>query len=267
MSNVYQFPFGEYVSPVVQEDRTPKKVFVLGVYASAVHAKWVRANKNEQGCFALAVASEPRIFWDGNKEEAQAIIDKIKIPSELGHLELPNEDLNGPSAKALDEKILAPLGFTRDDTWLCDLLPETRLNENQVRARDEVYEPLVEKYGLNHITIPEATNKYCDAERVKEITKELIESKAEILVLLGNYPIEQYLNKVTKAPFNSLSEYVFTNRNKYGSSTEVEICGKKIRVLPLVHPHHIIPVKDHSPTWHKIHIKWVAERKKDINKI
>ena len=33
----YYYPFGETVHPLVQQDRTPKKVFVLGVYASAVH--------------------------------------------------------------------------------------------------------------------------------------------------------------------------------------------------------------------------------------
>ena len=31
----YYYPFGETVYPLVQQDRTPKKVFVLGVYASA----------------------------------------------------------------------------------------------------------------------------------------------------------------------------------------------------------------------------------------
>ena len=36
----YYFPFGETVHPLVQQDRGPKKVFVLGVYASAVHARW-----------------------------------------------------------------------------------------------------------------------------------------------------------------------------------------------------------------------------------
>ena len=36
----YYFPFGETVKRLLQEDRTPKKVFVLGVYASAVHARW-----------------------------------------------------------------------------------------------------------------------------------------------------------------------------------------------------------------------------------
>lgn len=35
----YYFPFGQELRPLVQEDTPPKKIFVLGVYASAVHAK------------------------------------------------------------------------------------------------------------------------------------------------------------------------------------------------------------------------------------
>ena len=34
------FPFGMPIMPVQQADRSPKRVFVLGVYASAVHARW-----------------------------------------------------------------------------------------------------------------------------------------------------------------------------------------------------------------------------------
>ena len=71
----YQYPFGEYARPLVQEDRSPKKIFVLGVYASAVHARWKR--ENNIICLALAVASEPRIFWDGNPDEAREIISGI----------------------------------------------------------------------------------------------------------------------------------------------------------------------------------------------
>ena len=82
---------------LVQEDRTPKKVFVLGVYASAVHARWMRNGIVE--CPALAVASEPRIFWDGNEDEAREIIGRIKIPAGLGTLSPAGKNLNGPSAK------------------------------------------------------------------------------------------------------------------------------------------------------------------------
>ena len=37
----YDFPFGDTAKPLVQEHRTPKKVFVLGVYENAVHAYWM----------------------------------------------------------------------------------------------------------------------------------------------------------------------------------------------------------------------------------
>ena len=41
MSNEYQFPFGEYLHPVVQEDRTPKKVFVLGMLSGSSECKYI----------------------------------------------------------------------------------------------------------------------------------------------------------------------------------------------------------------------------------
>ena len=78
----YYYPFGEIVHPLIQQDRTPKKVFVLGVYASAVHARWKIGSKTI--CPAMAVASEPRIFWDGNPEEAAEIISRIHLPEGLG---------------------------------------------------------------------------------------------------------------------------------------------------------------------------------------
>lgn len=38
MTTIGTFPFGEPVKAVTQTDRSEKDVFVLGVYASAVHA-------------------------------------------------------------------------------------------------------------------------------------------------------------------------------------------------------------------------------------
>ena len=54
----YLFPFGQELHPLVQQDRSPKKVFVLGVYASAVHARWKK--DGQIICQALAVARNHR---------------------------------------------------------------------------------------------------------------------------------------------------------------------------------------------------------------
>src|SRR5437870_1786553 len=105
----YVFPFGQPLQKVEQKNRTKMKAFVLGVYASAVHAKWIGADGKIK-VSALAVASEPSIFWAG--ENAQETISGIEIPMELGRLGVPaNPSLNGASGRALDEFYLKPLGL------------------------------------------------------------------------------------------------------------------------------------------------------------
>ena len=260
----YHFPFGQEVRPVVQQDRTPKKVFVLGVYASAVHARW-KGRDGREICKALAVASEPRIFWDGNEEEARKIISKIKIPKELGTLEPAEDRFSGPSAKALDDHILKPWGYTRDEAWLCDLLPETRLNPRQLKAVDR-YNNFIEENGqneLNKADIPECPNIFCDQIRCEEILEELRESQAELLVLLGDEPIRQFLRKVADVDFKKLQEYV--DKYGYGNSVKVDIDNRTIEVIPFTHPRNIAKLGLYSPKWHNKHSEW-EESQKNKNK-
>jgi uracil-DNA glycosylase len=252
----YLYPFGEEVHKVVQQDRSPKKVFVLGKYASAVHARWLKDGK--EIVKALAVASEPRIFWDGNEKEAAEIISRIHIPEELGYLE--PAVYNGPSAKELDEQILEPLGFTRSDAWLCDLLPETRLNENQIKAIKRAYEPLQERYGLNPVTIPEVPDPICDQKRCEEIIAELEESQAKLLILLGEDALKMFFNSVANVQYSSLEKYV--EKNGYGVKTEAIINGKKIEVIPFTHPRQTGGLGTHSSKWTQRHSDWVKQIKK-----
>lgn len=248
----YYFPFGQVLHPLIQEDRSAKKVFVLGVYASAVHARWKKDGKII--CQALAVASEPRIFWDGDPDEARRIIDAVAIPADLGILEPAGRQLNGPSAKVLDDHILAPLGYTREEAWLCDCLPETRINPSQAKVIQERYNPLMEQYGLNPVTIPHRPSTFCSKKRSTEITEELIQSQADLLVLLGDIPIAQYLKKAADVPYSTLGEYV--DLYGYGNATETVINGKLIKVLPLAHPRQIGALGAHSAKWHLVHKAW-----------
>ena len=190
--NHFIFPFGQILHPVVQTDVTSKRAFVLGVYASAVHARWIDKDGN-QLVAALAVASEPEIFWTGY--DAQLQIDKIIIPKEAGKLVLPNVNLNGPSGRALDELYLKPLSLTRKDAWLCDMIPETRLNPHQKNAINRTYKLLKKTYNLPKVTVPEFRQGELDsAHRRQEILKELFKSQADTLLLLGDLPIKWFLN-------------------------------------------------------------------------
>lgn len=253
----YYFPFGEAVRPLVQQDRGPKKVFVLGVYASAVHARWKKDDKVV--CQALAVASEPRIFWDGNPKEAADIISKINIPEQMGILEPAGAHLNGPSAKVLDNQILAPLGYTRKDAWLCDLLPETRLNPNQFKIIQKEYDPKAKQYGLNEVTIPKRPTNFCDKDRSEEIISELEESQAETLILLGDIPVLQFLNLVAEVDYKSLQEYV--DLYGYGNFSQAAINGKTYKILPLAHPRQIGALGAHSDKWYKLHQEWESNQR------
>ncbi len=251
----YYFPFGSELKKVEQTDRTPKKVFVLGVYASAVHAKWLD-NDGKVKVNALAVASEPYIFWDGKcaKEE----IKKIKIPVKLGKLEPAEERFNGPSGKTLIDQYLQPLGYNRDQAWLCDILPYSRLNPNQIKALKTHYEPIYKDNSLKPCTIPPfRMSELNNVERRKEIIDELKQSEADTILLLGDYPIKYFLSHYTDK--KSLSDFG-EDPLDYGKTHDVFIEGKTYMVIPLVHPRQSGRLGLNSRKWSELHEYWFTEK-------
>jgi uracil-DNA glycosylase len=254
----YTFPFGQKLHPVVQTDTTPKKAFVLGVYASAVHARWI-GDDGKQLVAALTVASEPEIFWKGRNAAEQ--IARIKLPPGAGKLEPANRNLNGPSGEALDELYLKPLGLTRNETWLCDILPETRLNPNQVNAIKRAYNQNRHKLNLPKVTIPKFRQSDLDSEvRRKDILEELFYSQAETLILLGDLPIKYFLNYFTDQKHENLASFGDT-ADTYGRCHEMNISGKKFQVIPLCHPRQAQRLGASSKTWYELHKQWIQKRK------
>jgi len=252
----YQYPFGQPLIPVIQKDRGPKKVFVLGVYASAVHAKW----RDQFGTVlvqALAVASEPYIFWRGDGVEE--IINRIEVPLEVGRLEPAAGHFNGPSGKTLDEMYIAPLGFTRDDVWLSDLLPESRINPNQRKAINKHYQPLVRELDLPECTIPNFSGSELRQQenRHMEILQEIKESQADTIVLLGDLPIKHWLAHFSK--YKKLSDFG-QKTDSYGRYHPLQIDGKTYQILPLVHPRQAGSLGRASQKWTELHSEWVLSR-------
>lgn len=259
MSETYYFPFGQELKKVEQKDRSPKDAFVLGVYASAVHARWID-KIGKQKVSALAVASEPEIFWRG--ENAQDIISEIKIPEELGTLTLPTDTkLNGPSGRALDKLFLEPLGINRNTVWLCDLLPYSRVNENQHRAISQYYtQDIITKYKLTPATIPVFDKKELNSSsRRDEILQELEESKTDTLVLLGDQPIYWFLRFFDKR-YSRLSQFGETPKT-YGKPHHMSINGRAYNVIPLCHPRQADRLGKSSSDWGKLHDLWINKRK------
>jgi len=247
------FPFGEPVLPLFQRDRTRKRVFVLGVYASAVHARWLGAD-GRQKIGAVAVASEPEIFWRGGPEAAEAIIAAIELPDGAGRLVAASAQLNGPSGKALDDLFLAPLGLTRDDAWLCDLVPHSCRNEGQAAALRREYDPVREALGLPHYDWPLLPSQLADAERRASIEAELLESEAEILITLGDQPLKWFARHYGAEPQLAACRRA---SGGYGRPMPMTVAGKRLQLLPLVHPRQAGRLGTHSADWAGQHEAWV----------
>jgi uracil-DNA glycosylase len=253
MKSIGTFPFGQPVLEIVQTDRTPKDVFVLGVYASAVHARWINTD-GKTVVKALAVASEPTIFWRG--EDAESIIDQIVIPNELGKLVPAAEIFNGPSGVALDERILEPLGLERRQVWLCDLVPHSCMNPSQGKAIERAYKPVASKYGLAEPTVPPVPKLLTDEDRRKAILDEIIESEARVLILLGDMPVRWFL-----AYFDSRWRKLldFMREGPYGQLVETQVGGRRVQVLPLTHPRQVAKLGQSSYAWYKVHKTWMEQ--------
>lgn len=207
----------------------------------------------------MAVASEPYIFWKG--EKAHEIIDKISIPKELGRLEPSSSIYNGPSGITLDEQFLKPLGVSRQESWLCDLLPYSRINSNQRKALVKHYEPEVSFYNLPRCTIPDFSEFELKNQRNRhiEILKEIRKSQCDTIMLLGDLPIKYWLKKYYFSSFKKLSDFGDTSES-YGKLHSIKIEGKNYNVLPLVHPRQAGNLGKSSKKWNELHKQWVLKQ-------
>lgn len=254
----FHFPFGQELKPVLQQDRTAKKVFMLGVYASAVHARWTDP-KGKLLVNALAVASEPYIFWRG--EDAEEIISKVKLPDGVGALTAASASLNGPSGKALDKLFLAPLGIDRSEAWLCDLLPESRMNPSQAQAIQRTYVPLQAQYGLPTATVPLFDKRESDTSaRRLQILRELTTSKAERIVVLGDVPIQQFIRPLSDTPVRNLA-HLTDLAGAYGAPWRTKLDGRSFEVIGLCHPRQAARLGSSSAVWGTLHDTWRAHRR------
>lgn len=245
------FPFGQKIKPVVQKDKSPKKVFVLGVYASAVHARWVGSD-GKTLIRALAVASEPEIFWRG--EGVEALLSKIKVPAKAGRLLPASDNLNGPSGHALDDFFLSPLRLSRDDAWLSDLVPYSCKNPRQAEAVKNKYMPLVRQGLLPKPKWMPVPKVLASPARRVEIESEFNRSKAPVVITLGDQPLRWFFKH-----YGSRARLATYGKDKasYGQLHPINVNGREVLLLPLVHPRQAAGLGAHSKKWRDLHTDWV----------
>ena len=253
-----QFPFGQPLQKVEQVPFSGARVFVLGVYSSAVHARWIGPDK-KQRALALAVASEPCIFWRG--EDAASIISAIQVPPEAGRLVDAGKRFNGPSGQSLDNHYLSPLGLTRADAWLCDLLPESRMNDKQA-DRVEDYGRVATALGLPAATIRPVPAKFADQLRLEAILEEFLNSGAGTLITLGDQPLREFVAALSLG--HSRLRMYGALASQYGRLHTFSVRGRRFQLLPLTHPRQAGRLGYSNKGWGELHQNWVKNTAGEI---
>lgn len=251
MENLGNFPFGEAVERLSQKDRTPKKYFVIGSYASAVHTAWYDLNEKVI-TKSLAVANEPEILWTGNSFEAMTIINRLNCPPEAGSLCDPGKWMNGGVGRLFNMDILKPLNIFRSDVWLALLIPFTIANKGQRKAMNR-YNRICEQFKLPPAKLHPSNIKseLIDEERISELLKELEECKPDVIITLGDLPLHHFIRRFDETKFN------LTAFKYYGSLHEVEINSRHYKLLPLYHPKAGENLGSYTEKWMKVHKDWI----------
>jgi uracil-DNA glycosylase len=143
----------------------------------------------------------------------------------------------------------------REDSWLCDLVPHSCVNPSQKKAIERAYLPLAERYRLPEPSVPPVPSKLSDEIRRMEIMTELLESKARILILLGDQPIKWFL-QYYDSRWKKLSDFGQDSKH-YGQIWPMQIGKKDITVLPIAHPRQIAKLGRSSSKWYNLHQVWL----------
>jgi hypothetical protein len=182
-------------------------------------------------------------------------VARVRIPAAAGRLEAAAPMYNGPSGLALDEHILAPLGVGRERAWLADLVPHSCVNPQQREALARAYTPNRDTWGLPEPSVPSVPDVLATPARQDELAAELVQSKASILVLLGDEPIRHFAHRwLPKA--RTLAHFG-AEPDRYGHVHEATIAGARVGVLPLAHPRQVARLGRSSERWYRTHRAWV----------
>lgn len=234
-----RFPFGEPLARVRPTANGPRAVFLLGVYSSALHARWRYGEGRRDYVAALAVGNEPEPFWDGADQ-----VERIaKLHPPFGTL--GPSPLNGVSGRELDEGYLNPMGIRRADCWITDLHDSYLARENQRDAVERAYAHQGRQAPV--WTLPMRNGRLVPSEaRLASLQEEFETAQPRCLITLGEEPL-----RVLKLPRLTLENY--------GRPQQVTVWGRRVCHLAFTHPRNSGRLGPHSATWAAAHDRWRAE--------
>lgn len=247
--SAYKFAFGTPLTPTRPSipEVLPADVFVLGVYPSAVHARWT-GRDGDVLCAALAIAPEPHSFWDGADAPERIAGVVSRMPPSAGRLSSAGGSVNGPSGRVLIDRYLKPLALPRNRCWITDLHNTYFLSPGNAEALANYRRFKVDRCPeLPDADLPSRPPAVTPIEaRVRELRREFERAAPRCVVTLGSEPLAVVLGRAAR-PLDLAD---------YGTPTRVEIWGREVTLLRLCHPRQAGGLGAHSPEWKSAHDAW-----------
>lgn len=264
------FPFG-----AVSRRRPPRvptgetRVFVLGVYPSALHVRWILPAWAQQEfgrthVSSLAVDVEPKVFWEGADPPASTLVQQWEKryfpgddPNTFGTVQ-PGH--NGSSGFNVANEILAKFGWRLDDVWLTDASNRFYVKKGpgkkpgQADVIHTVYNPFAQQVGLPQASLPpRPTPAALVGTAVKEegsrLVQEWLQATAPILITLGE-EARQVAAALAEDSEGPPRQPLRSHDPQYGHPGRIAIAGHDARWMALTHP------GNRSQTWTSARQAW-----------
>lgn len=255
MSLAGTFPFGQPSGRCQPQRVAEAEAFVMGVYPSALHIRWVNQDFRVA---ALAVDEEPWPFWDGADQDQRVQTWQTKVGWQPAWGKVaPAGRLNGSSGVSVRDHVLNALGIEIGRVWLTDAVPFFHVHRGpgtQGAAMSSRYDVFARQHGLPLHNLPDRPSpdrliQYAVEQELVRLREELLDSKASLVITLGNEALA-----VAAALVEGDLPRALSPGATYGATSTTRIEGRTIQVLPLVHP------GQRAAVWRAAHDRWRESR-------
>jgi hypothetical protein len=250
-----QFLFGRPVLPAKPTADSPRPLFVLGAYPSALHVRWFGP---DGACLiqAVAVDNEPEPFWTGSDEQKHidTWLSRVSFRDDWGRVEACRS-LNGPSGKWVKSKLLDAMAVNRDDAWITDCLNNYFESDAAAKRLDsDRIASLMRSLSIPpRLHAPHSSEsdivRMAKAEHRNRLLEELDCASPETVVTLGNAALRVFGDLVDSCD-RTISKLSIDG---YGAPVSAIVFGKQVEWFPLAHP--AAPA-----AYQTAHDAWVAAR-------
>lgn len=254
-----RFPFGQ--PNTVRPARSPgaSDAVIIGVYPSAWHVTWTAPERlRRPGASgrvqALAVDVEPTVFWDGSAEDFGARLTRWKaavgfVDGEHGVVSSTSPSTNGSSGAKVAEQYLRPLGLDAARVTFTDIFPVFLVkysgpNATRRQQGDAIrleYDALAARMAMPRSSLPSrypstrlpdlAASMFGD-----RLVADLAMASPELVVTLGEEVWVTLLRLPELAALPPRPHFSDLRGDAYGSTGSLNVNGRRIPWLPLVHP-------------------------------